>query len=271
MSLCCWFMRISSTEKSSSSQCSTELWKSSQRLSLKDILHCGDGLEMLQERLFLAELCRISSLSLSSPLWRIQSWSSAFRQITKFFNLMTQIFPNPSPSSRVMGGLIPSLLLGLSLLRLCLRTTSLADKDPHLFQSLFPKLCIPSDNLLDEFDQLWNHLKSHNLIFVFNSYLIELLYHQPCSPSPSSILLEIMKSTISHISFVEYPRYLLLLDWLLEKKIFHLTTSPAHIQPHQSKDMLLQVLSLLEPMGTGPREELFPYTLTPLAQVSESP
>jgi hypothetical protein len=112
ISLCCWFMRENS---SIHSPISTGLWKSSPRLSLKDILRCGDGMEMLKERLYLAELCRNSTLSLSSPLWRIRNWSSAYRHVTRLMNLMTELlFCSPSPLLLLLLSLV--LLLSLLLL-----------------------------------------------------------------------------------------------------------------------------------------------------------
>jgi hypothetical protein len=82
-----------------------------------------------------------------------------------------------------------------------------------------------------------------------------------------------MTAAASHIAFVEYPRYILLLDWLLEKKILFLFTSPTHLQPDQSPEILLQLLSLLtvtpslSSLCSLPSVDDPPSTLVPLAQV----
>jgi hypothetical protein len=262
-SVCCWFMKVENRRDLSPETAlrPTERWKNSHRLSLKDLLTCGDGAQMLQWRLFVFALCQSASSSCSSSLRSILYWSSAHRIITDLLHLMrTTLFTHFTPQTM---SICASFVLGLSLTRLCLRDSSIALNSPPL-QTVFPNSSPEVlDSLIKEFDCAWDRLSALDLVFVTNSYLVQLLEFY----SPNTSLLEVMRCTAPSLSFTEYPRYLLLLDWLLEKGILSLSQVTTDIQPRQSPAMLSELLSLLKINQTHLPRATTHESLVPLAQV----
>jgi hypothetical protein len=233
-SSCCWFIKVSTCGKT---LIRTEEWRTSKRLSLKDLLTCGDGAQMLQWRLYVAALCQSSTDSRSSSLRSISHWTSCHHQITNLLHLMgTSLFTQLNPQAM---SVCASLVLGLSLTRLCLRGSPISEHTLGFSTILFPSQVM--GKIISEFDQTWDRLRSLDLVFVANSYLMRLLQFY----SPSIHLLEVMRCLTSSLSFTEYPRYLLLIDWLIENQILELSQPITEIQPRPSPEMLLELFDHL--------------------------
>lgn len=235
-SLCCWFLTFENATEQIINK-----WISAERLSLRDILRSGDGREMLSQKIYQSALCQVISISHSSPLQSIPMCPWFYYKIRELISSYEQAINLEDP--HLARNISLSIILGLSLSRLTLRTHCISELD-LCFTEIFPQLSkMEVINLLQLFDIIWNELRESNLILVFNFFLIKLLHLM----IPHVSIIHIFRVVAPSISFIEYPRFILLLDWLLENNILTLTHSNLrsiiHIQ--QSPEMLQQILNNL--------------------------
>lgn len=194
---------------------------------------------MLRHRCYISALCQVVSPSRAAPIQLISKDLFPYYHIAKLINsFITTLFLEYSDYS-LSNSL--SIILGLSISRLNLKLSSLSELNLPL-AGTHPWMSERQvTHLLQIFDKTWDYLRGKNLVFVMNSFLIKLLQ----MISPSSAIIDILLAIAPQLSFILYPRFILLLDWLVENNILAIScfdiSSTVSVQ--QSPNMLRQILA----------------------------
>lgn len=213
-----------------------ETWKSATRLSLKDILSQGNITKMISWKLYISLLCQEKSILLSS-LPVIHQFTTIFNAFEDFsLKSNSLLFSNEFCLDKFI-----SLTLGLSIIKLCSRNTSIIATNYENIQKVIE---VSNENLFTffhTFQIFWNNAKVYDLIPFINSFLIKLTHLY----GSSNLLLTILYDFIHNITFLEYPRFILLLNWLVENQIIEIKDSINEILIEDSPRMLIQLLNSL--------------------------
>ena len=214
---------------------STELWKTSRRLSLCDILSCGCASTMLMWRLFMESIFYVSlpydrlstkrgnvddaAVSPSSPHFRLCHVSRVYNAVRDTVADVSWVVKF-SLSHANCDIIATSLLLALSCVRLCLDEAWTYAKHTiyitkYMRESKHQCLAEISDDVWEasfsSFDRMWAVSMECELTVTMNQYLVTLLDFFGTSCQFWATLSEL---SLRVVSVDRYPRLLLLLEWL---------------------------------------------------------